>query len=210
MRIKAVVITCLIYMSLVVLYSPSFADLLPPVSDNDGDATLTLTMESAIIVGVENEWGNIRIQVTGEDVPLVENDSVHLVVYEDDTIFDEIIFETTIYATAAEASEQLIDRTIPLVFTVDDLSLEPDLQAEFFSEAMVDKDIILVKRHGKILKLDDEEQIRSTGPSPDIPLSYLPRRGTLAGRVAHLGIRAHGGIPQMEVKNHRPRHNGMA
>lgn len=35
------------------------------------------------------------------------------------------------------------------------------------AEAMVDKDIILVYRHGKIVRLDREEQIRTSGPDPD-------------------------------------------
>jgi membrane-bound serine protease (ClpP class) len=35
------------------------------------------------------------------------------------------------------------------------------------AEAMVDKDIILIMRHGKIIKLNDESQMRLTGPDPD-------------------------------------------
>lgn len=35
------------------------------------------------------------------------------------------------------------------------------------AEAMVDKDIILVYRHGKVVRLDSEEKIRTKGPSPD-------------------------------------------
>lgn len=35
------------------------------------------------------------------------------------------------------------------------------------AEAMVDKDIILVKRHGKIIKLESEDQIVRTGLTPD-------------------------------------------
>ncbi|MBS4168877.1 NfeD family protein [Parachlamydia sp. AcF125] len=37
----------------------------------------------------------------------------------------------------------------------------------YLAEAMVDKDIILVLRHGKIVKLDQESQIRTTGTDPD-------------------------------------------
>ncbi len=39
------------------------------------------------------------------------------------------------------------------------------------AEAMVDKDMILVLRYGKFVKLDDEDQIRTTGPSVDIVIS---------------------------------------
>lgn len=35
------------------------------------------------------------------------------------------------------------------------------------AEAMVDKDIILVYRHGKVIRLDSEEKIRTKGPSTD-------------------------------------------
>jgi membrane-bound serine protease (ClpP class) len=39
------------------------------------------------------------------------------------------------------------------------------------AQAMVDKDIILVLRHGKIIKVDNEAQIKSTEPDPDIVVS---------------------------------------
>lgn len=38
----------------------------------------------------------------------------------------------------------------------------------FIAEAMVDKDIILVKRHGRIIKVDSEDQIKKKGPDADI------------------------------------------
>lgn len=38
----------------------------------------------------------------------------------------------------------------------------------YIAEAMVDKDIILVSRHGEIIKVDSEEQIRKGGLDPDI------------------------------------------
>lgn len=39
------------------------------------------------------------------------------------------------------------------------------------AEAMVDKDMILVLRHGEIVRLENESQIRLTGPNPDIVIS---------------------------------------
>jgi membrane-bound serine protease (ClpP class) len=41
----------------------------------------------------------------------------------------------------------------------------------YIAEAMVDKDIILVLREGKFLKLDSESQLRTTGNDPDILIS---------------------------------------
>lgn len=39
------------------------------------------------------------------------------------------------------------------------------------AEAMVDKDLILVLRHGKVVRLDNESQYRLTGPDPDKVIS---------------------------------------
>ena len=50
----------------------------------------------------------------------------------------------------------------------------------FIAEAMVDKDIILVKRHGKIIKLDMESQIKTTEPDPDIIISPKGKLLTLS------------------------------
>lgn len=41
----------------------------------------------------------------------------------------------------------------------------------YIAEAMVDKDIILVQRHGRIYKLDSESQIKTSGPDPDVIIS---------------------------------------
>lgn len=47
------------------------------------------------------------------------------------------------------------------------------------AEAMVDKDLILVQRHGKIIKLDNENQIRGEGTDPDIIVSSKGKLLTL-------------------------------
>ncbi len=49
----------------------------------------------------------------------------------------------------------------------------------FLAEAMVDKDIILVKRHGEIIKLDSAEQIRKTDADPDIVINAKGKLLTL-------------------------------
>jgi membrane-bound ClpP family serine protease len=46
----------------------------------------------------------------------------------------------------------------------------------YIAEAMVDKDMILVVRDGKVIKLDEESQARLNGPTPDLLLS---RKGKL-------------------------------
>jgi len=47
------------------------------------------------------------------------------------------------------------------------------------AEAMVDKDIILVYRHGKVLRLDNEDKIRTKGASPDEVISAKGKLLTL-------------------------------
>lgn len=57
------------------------------------------------------------------------------------------------------------------------------------AEAMVDKDMILVLRHGQILKLDNESQIRQTGPSPDKVISPKGKLLTLsAAEMMEYGV----------------------
>ncbi len=47
------------------------------------------------------------------------------------------------------------------------------------AEAMVDKDIILVYRFGKIMRLDNENQVRTTGPEPDLIINAKGKLLTL-------------------------------
>lgn len=59
----------------------------------------------------------------------------------------------------------------------------------YVAEAMVDKDIILVLRQGKILKLDAESQIRSGDPNPDIVISPKGKLLTLnAEQLIEYGV----------------------
>jgi membrane-bound ClpP family serine protease len=50
----------------------------------------------------------------------------------------------------------------------------------YIAEAMVDKDTILVRRQGKIIKLDNESQIRTTSPDADIIISPKGKLLTLS------------------------------
>lgn len=57
------------------------------------------------------------------------------------------------------------------------------------AEAMVDKDILLVLRHGKIVKLDSDNQIRTTGPEPDLVISAKGKLLTLnAEKMVEYGV----------------------
>lgn len=50
----------------------------------------------------------------------------------------------------------------------------------YIAEAMVDKDLILVVRHGEVVPLDSESQIKSSGPDPDILLTPKGKLLTLS------------------------------
>lgn len=57
------------------------------------------------------------------------------------------------------------------------------------AEAMVDKDVILVYRNGKVVKLDSEEAIRRTGPNPDEIISAKGKLLTLnASQMVKYGV----------------------
>ncbi|MBS0655428.1 MAG: hypothetical protein JSR46_06615 [Verrucomicrobia bacterium] len=59
----------------------------------------------------------------------------------------------------------------------------------YIAEAMVDKDVILVKRDGKIIKLDAEDQIRKGGTDPDIIISPKGKLLTLdAEQLVSYGV----------------------
>lgn len=57
------------------------------------------------------------------------------------------------------------------------------------AEAMVDKDLFIVLRHGRIVKLDSESQLRTTGPYPDIVISPKGKLLTLnADELLEYGV----------------------
>ena len=57
------------------------------------------------------------------------------------------------------------------------------------AEAMVDKDIILVWRHGKVVRLDNESQIRSTGSDRDVIITPKGKLLTLdANQLIRYGV----------------------
>ena len=59
----------------------------------------------------------------------------------------------------------------------------------FIAEAMVDKDILLVLRHGKVIKLDSEDQILKKGADPDLIISKKGKLLTLnAEQLIQYGV----------------------
>jgi membrane-bound serine protease (ClpP class) len=59
----------------------------------------------------------------------------------------------------------------------------------YIAEAMVDKDVILVEREGKILKVEGENQIRTNGANPDILIKPKGKLLTLtAAQMMEYGV----------------------
>lgn len=57
------------------------------------------------------------------------------------------------------------------------------------AQAMVDKDIVLVLRHGKVTKLNSDTDIKTTGPYPDEVITKSGKLLTLSGEeMIHLGV----------------------
>jgi MYXO-CTERM domain-containing protein len=87
---------------------------LPPTqSDDDSqdDARLTLTTQHRFIDGDRHSYCQLRIQISGDAVPLSRNDEVLLWVYEDDFAGDDLIWEGSIRVSLEEANAQQVDRT---------------------------------------------------------------------------------------------------
>lgn len=63
------------------------------------------------------------------------------------------------------------------------------------AEAMVDKDIILVYRHGKVIRLDSEDKVRKKGPTPD---EVITSKGKLLTLNAEEMMRF--GVADMKLK----------
>jgi len=117
------------------------ARALPPTqsaADTDGDATVTLWVKDRAIDGDERTWCEVRVEVLGVDHGLTTGDEVTVAVFEDDLMWNDLIFETTITVTAAEAAAGLVDHTLDCSgsFFTGDLGLG----VEIFAEASVSKD----------------------------------------------------------------------
>jgi len=106
-------------------------------TDTDDDATLTLSIEDTLLAGVNQQWGTLLIDITGNSVALNSGDTVDLFLYEDDLVADDLLWQDTLTVTGAEATAGLLDRTLNLIFSapLDD----PGGSLEIFAEALVNK-----------------------------------------------------------------------
>ena len=101
------------------------------------DATLTLSIEDTLILGVNQQWGTVRIVVNENDVTFSSGDAIDIWVYEDDAVSDDLLWQTNFTITAGELAGGIVDRIFPLVFTP---APDDGDNAEIYAEGLVTKD----------------------------------------------------------------------
>lgn len=132
-------VACAAFATSALTTSPT-AHALPPTlsaSDTDVDATVTLWVKDQAIDGDTRTWCQVRVEVTGATHGLTTGDEITVSVFEDDLVFNDLIFETILTVTAAEAAAGLVDHTLDCsgsFFTGD-----VGLAVEIFAEAAVSK-----------------------------------------------------------------------
>jgi hypothetical protein len=106
-------------------------------ADVDRDATVTLWVHDRAIDGDVRTWCEVRVEVVDVEHGWTEGDEVTVAVFEDDLVFNDLIFESTITVTAAEAAAGLVDHTLDCSgsFFTGDLGFS----VEVFAEAHVSK-----------------------------------------------------------------------
>lgn len=105
-------------------------------NDTVDDATVTVTIWDAFILGDARSWCELRIQVGNGDVAFKANDTVELWLYEDDTVGDEVLWHHIFNVNAAQISggvDETFDCTADFLDDVGSTS-------EIYAEAEVTKD----------------------------------------------------------------------
>jgi hypothetical protein len=108
------------------------------VSDQDGDASLTLRLLQEAIVGDAVSWCEVRLEVLDVERAWTEGDSVSAWVYEDDLTGDDLVWTASFTITSAELAAGFVDRTFDCSGGIDDDGGQPT--SEVFAELLVDKD----------------------------------------------------------------------
>jgi len=117
--------------------SPGLNAAIITVTQTDDDATLTLSMEDILMVGVNQNWGEVNVLVEDVFVGFTAGDTVEISVLEDDFISDDLLWQTSFMVTSSEVANGRVDRAFELIFTP---SSELDGFAEIYAEALVTKD----------------------------------------------------------------------
>ncbi len=109
-------------------------------SATDDDATIMLEIEDTLIVGLNQQWGTVRITVVNTEIDFSLGDSIEVSVLDDDIISDDVVFNQTLIVTPGEVTAGLVDRLLPLIFTPPSDGAT-DFSLEIFAEATVLKDL---------------------------------------------------------------------
>lgn len=104
--------------------------------DIDNDAQLTLAIEDTLTIGVDQKWGTVHISVEEFDVALNTGDMVDIMLFEDDVIADDLLWNISFFVTPSEASAGFVSRTFELIFSP---SPDDNNNAEIFAEARINK-----------------------------------------------------------------------
>jgi len=201
-------IALLVLMAFSILGSGTAFGVTKTATDVDGDATLTLAVEDPLYLNPPStDWCSVEIEVSGDEVDLTIGDTVLLQVYEDDLTGDDLLFETTLVVSAAEASAQRLYRFL-------DCSTDPinvldgaGDYAEIYAQAHVIKaecgtfcfddqpqtDLIdvLVVEHASAVPLSATARLLNAYPNPFNPHTTmafdLPVEQTVSLRVYDVG-----------------------
>jgi hypothetical protein len=116
--------------------SPSINAAIISAIGIDDDASLMLSLEDTITIGVNQKWGTVRINVGVGKVGFTVGDTVDIKLFEDDVINDDLLWQTSFMVTSGEVTAGLVDRTFDLIFTP--VADAGDF-AEIYADALVTK-----------------------------------------------------------------------
>jgi hypothetical protein len=106
--------------------------------DTNIEATLTLTTWDQVIIDDARTRCEIRIVVAGEEVRFSEGDSVVVHVYENDVLFDDVLWQDDFVITAEELAAQRVDRMLDCSSAI---PTDIGSDGEIYAEASVEKSL---------------------------------------------------------------------
>ena len=181
-----------IFFFLVILCTAYTANAIPTIqsaSSTDGETTITLRILDQAILGDQQSWCEVHIYILGTEDELTAGDELNIWVYEDDVIFNDVVYEESTTVTSQEASASnggLVDRTIDCsaYFRDDDSGdhvemfarAELNRDSRWFDEEPATDQIVI-----PIIEDDDFEEDDDSGQAEQIGL------GTSENRISNDG-----------------------
>ncbi|MBL4683001.1 MAG: hypothetical protein JKY37_00310 [Nannocystaceae bacterium] len=126
---------------LAMFVTTSVAHALPTeISDSgtEDDASLTLTMLDTLITSDPLVWCRIEIEIDTMLVEFTEDDTITVSLYEDDVVFNDLVWTNEIVLTADDAAQT----TYEAEFDCSAMGMRDGVgQLEFYAQVEVDKDL---------------------------------------------------------------------